>query len=95
MFIVMLKFAENKARAGDFMEKHNRWIKQGFDDGVFLLVGSLQPGIGGGILAHNTTLKDLDKRVSMDPFVKEMVVVPEIVELTPARASDQMAFLMD
>ncbi len=25
------------------MDEHNAWIKQGFDDGVFLLVGSLQP----------------------------------------------------
>ncbi len=24
---------------------HNGWIKRGFDDGVFLLAGSLQPGL--------------------------------------------------
>ena len=41
MFMVLLKFSENKAQASQFMEAHNAWIKQGFDDGVFLLVGSL------------------------------------------------------
>lgn len=45
MFIVILKFSDNKRQAGEFMEGHNGWIKRGFDDGVFLLAGSLQPGL--------------------------------------------------
>ena len=47
MFIVLLRFSDNKGQAGQFMEGHNEWIKRGFDDGVFLLVGSLQPSMGG------------------------------------------------
>ena len=52
MFIALLKFSGNKAQAGQFMEGHKEWIKRGFDDGVFALVGSLQPTLGGGILAQ-------------------------------------------
>ena len=59
MFIVLLKFSDNKAKASQLMDGHNEWIKRGFDDGIFLVVGSLQPNLGGGILAHNTTLSDL------------------------------------
>ena len=51
MFIVLLKFSRNKARAGQFMDGHKEWIKRGFDDGVFLLAGSLQPNLGGAIAA--------------------------------------------
>ena len=40
MFIVLLRFSDNKGRASQFMEGHKEWIKRGFDDGVFLLVGS-------------------------------------------------------
>ena len=43
MFIVLLKFSENRVNAKMHMEKHNAWIKKGFDDGVFLLVGSIEP----------------------------------------------------
>ena len=39
------------------MDGHKEWIKRGFDDGVFVLVGSLQPSLGGGIVAHNTSLR--------------------------------------
>lgn len=51
MFIVLLKFSDNKSQASQFMEGHQQWIKRGFDDGVFLLAGSLQPNLGGGVVA--------------------------------------------
>lgn len=93
MFIVLLRFAEKKALASQFMEAHKAWIGQGFEDGVFLLVGGLQPGLGGGILAHNTSLEELEKRVTLDPFVSEGVVRAEILELSPARAEGRLDFL--
>ena len=95
MFIVLLKFSDNKGQASQFMEGHNEWIRHGFDDGVFLLVGSLQPNLGGGIVAHNTTLSDLQSRVNNDPFVMENVVSAEILEITPAKADDRLKFLLD
>lgn len=94
MFIVLLKFSDNKAQAGQFMDGHKTWIQRGVDDGVFLLVGSLQPNGGGGILAHGTTLSDLESRVNDDPFVAENVVTAEILEITPAKADERLAFLL-
>ena len=94
MFIVLLKFSGNKSRAGQFMEGHKEWIKRGFDDGVFLLTGSLQPNLGGGIVAHNTSLSDLQSRVNGDPFVAENVVSAEILEITPSKADDRLGFLL-
>jgi hypothetical protein len=93
MFIVLLKLSDNKGRAGQFMEGHNAWIERGFDDGVFLLTGSLQPGLGGGILAHNTSLLDLKERVSGDPFIIENVVSAEILEIAPGRTDERLDFL--
>ena len=95
MFIVFLKFSGNKGQAGQFMEGHNEWIKRGFDDNVFLLVGSLQPNLGGGILAHKTSLPDLQSRVNDDPFVVEDVVSAEIIEITPSKTDERLQFLID
>ena len=95
MFIVLLKFSDNKGKASQFMEGHNEWIKRGFDDGVFLLVGSLQPNLGGGVVAHNTSLSDLQSRVNTDPFVAEKVVKAEILEITPSKADARLNFLLD
>jgi uncharacterized protein YciI len=94
MFIVTLKFSDNKAKAGQLMQGHKEWIKRGFDDGVFLLVGSLQPNQGGGIIAHNTSTAELQARVNDDPFVAENVVSAEILEIAPARADQRLEFLV-
>jgi uncharacterized protein YciI len=95
MFIILLKFSDNKGQAGIFMEGHQQWIRRGFDDDVFLMVGSLQPNLGGGIIAHNTSLSDLQARVNEDPFVAENVVSAEILEFTPATADERLQFLFE
>jgi uncharacterized protein YciI len=94
MFLVLLKFAGNKGQAAQFMQGHKEWIKRGFDDGVFLLVGNLQPGLGGGIVAHNSSLSDLQNRVNDDPFVAKNVVSAEILEISPSKADDRLKFLL-
>jgi uncharacterized protein YciI len=93
MFIMLLSFSANKSKAGQLMEGHNQWLKRGFDDGVFVLAGSLASNRGGGILAHNTSMADLQGRVNQDPFVVENVVTAEILELTPSRTDARLQFL--
>ena len=95
MFVVLLRFADNKSEASQFMDGHKAWIKKGLDDGVFLLTGSLQPNAGGAILAHQTSLEDLQDRVNKDPFVAENVVSAEIVEITPSSADERLSFLLN
>lgn len=94
MFIVLLKFSSNRDKAGQCMEGHKAWLARGFDDGVFLLAGSLQPGLGGSIVAHNTSLAELHRRVSDDPFVAENIVSAEILEVTPSKADERLKFLL-
>jgi uncharacterized protein YciI len=95
MFIVLLKFSDNKANAGRLMDGHKAWIARGFDDGAFLLVGSLKPNLGGAIVAHGTSLTDLRARVNADPFVAENVVTAEILEIDPNKADERLKFLID
>ena len=95
MFVVLLKFSENKSQAAELMEGHNTWLRSGFDDGVFLLAGSLQPNLGGGIVAYNTSLEDLEARVKNDPFLAENVVTAETLEIAVAKADSRLGFLID
>ncbi|MEQ8806491.1 MAG: hypothetical protein RLO05_07885 [Rhodospirillales bacterium] len=93
MFVVLLKFTADKDRAGQFIGGHKEWIKRGFDDGLFLAVGSLQPDLGGAVIAHGLSRADLQARVDADPFVAEQVVTAEILEITPARTDPRLEFL--
>jgi uncharacterized protein YciI len=92
MFIITLRFID-KTKAPQLMDGHNAWIKRGFDDGVFLLVGSLQPNAGGAILAHNASPEQIEARVQDDPFVTEGVVSAEIIAIAPGRTDERLAFL--
>ena len=94
MFIVFLRFSNNKPKAGEFMVGHNAWIARGLDEGTFILVGSLQPALGGVVIAHGIGRADLDARLAEDPFVANDIVRAEVFELSPAKADERLAFLL-
>lgn len=93
MFIILLKFGANRGEAKQFMDGHNAWLKQGFDDGVFLLAGTIKPSEGGAIIAQGIGLVDLQLKIQQDPFVAESVVTPEIIEISPSRVDGRLAFI--
>lgn len=93
MFVVLLRFSANRSSAARLMDGHNAWLKQGFDDGAFLLAGSLKLEGGGAILAHAMTREALMARLEQDPFVAEDVVRVELHEIAPGRADERLAFL--
>lgn len=93
MFVILLRFSANRSSAARLMDGHNAWLKKGFDDGAFLLAGSLKPEGGGAILAHGVMRDELVARLEQDPFVAEDVVGVELHEIAPGRADDRLAFL--
>lgn len=93
MHIILLRFSDNKAAAPAFMAAHNAWIAKGVADGVFLVVGSLQPQQGGAIVAHAESRAAIEQRVASDPFVAENVVTAEILEVSVNKVADSMHFL--
>ena len=95
MFIILLKFSDNKPQAGQYMAGHKSWLQAGFDDGVFLASGSLQPNQGGGIIAHNTSLPELEGRMKKDPFVEHNIVTAQITELDISKTDQRLAFLLE
>ncbi|TQV86547.1 YciI family protein [Aliikangiella coralliicola] len=94
MFIVFLRFSANKAKAPDFIQGHKAWIQQGIKEGLFLIVGSLQPDQGGCIIANNIEKEALESRISEDPFVTENIVKAEVFEVTPSMTIENLQFLM-
>jgi uncharacterized protein YciI len=95
MYIVLLRFSQNREKAREFMEDHNKWLKTGFDQGVFLLAGSIKPGLGGSIIARGVSLEELESRVNADPFVAEKVVTAEIIEIEPSKTDSRLQFLTE
>jgi hypothetical protein len=83
MFVIVLRFSGDKAKAGRLMQAHNDWIRRGFEEGV-----------GGTIVAHGSSLQDLQTRVNADPFVAEGLVQAEILRVAPSRCDERLNFLL-
>lgn len=94
MFVVLLRFTRDSDRAPRFMAGHNEWLRRGFEDGVFLASGKLQPDAGGAILAHGVSQEQLQLRVEADPFVAEGVVEAEILAIATGRVDPRLQFLL-
>lgn len=92
MFIVYLKFAD-KSRAPELMAGHNAWLQDGFERGLLLLSGSLQPNLGGCLFVCCEGRDTVEAFVAEDPFVTEGVVTAEIAEVAPKRTDERLAFL--
>lgn len=94
MFLILLRFGPHRERAPALMPAHNDWIARGLAEKAFLLVGSLVPQAGGILLAQGEDRAAVEARVAADPFVAEGVVTSEIIEFTPGRVDERLAFLL-
>ena len=93
MFIVLLRFTDRREAAAQFMSGHKAWLDKGFAEGIFLMSGSLPPGLGGLVLAHHVDREALERLVAADPFVSQGVVSAEIIEAAPSRVDERLQFL--
>lgn len=94
MYIVFLRFGAQRAQAGQWMAQHGQWLKQGMDDGVFLMAGSLGDGQGGVVLARGGDRDALMARVAQDPFVEHGIVEADVQAVNPSRFAPGMAELL-
>jgi hypothetical protein len=60
-----------------------------------LLTGSLRADLGGALMAHRCTLRELEARVTEDPFVAEKFVTAEILGIAATKADERLEFLID
>lgn len=93
MFVVSMTMTGQMDKAKAHMAGHNAWVKQGVDDGVFVLVGNLKPGPGGCLFAVNVDREALDARIATDPFVSEGIVAVEVTETVIHTADKNLQFL--
>lgn len=67
------------------VEEHLAFIKQSFDEGLFIAAGGRPAGVGGVIVARGDSEEELRSLMRQDPFVREGYVAE--YEFLPFRAS--------
>lgn len=72
---------------------HQAWVKQGFDDGVFVLSGGQRPRTGGALIAIGDDVGKIQARVDRDPFVVSGVAAAQLVEVIPFTVDARLAWM--
>lgn len=95
MYLVLLRITGDKSLFSQHLAGHNAWLESGFQDGVFLVSGSLQGQPGGGILVHGLDEAGVQARVTADPFVSHGLVTPEILGISVSKTEPRLSFLLE
>jgi len=93
MFVIKLTYTKPIEQVDQFLSDHKVWVKQGFDEGVFLLSGGLHPRTGGLLLALGNDRRAIEERVSKDPFVLNSVAAACVVEVVPSSLDERLSFM--
>lgn len=94
MYIVFLRFAQNRGQAGQWMAEHNKWLADGIASGDFVITGSLESSQGGILIVRDMDQSSLLEKVGQDPFVSHGVVAPEVHKFKPSRLAEGLSALV-
>jgi uncharacterized protein YciI len=93
MFIILLTYTKPLDEVDRHLTGHNAWVKQGFEEGVFILSGGQRPRTGGALLALGNDRAAIQTRVDHDPFVLAGVATAVVIEVAPSTLDDRLDWL--
>ncbi|MEZ8823670.1 YciI family protein [Vibrio amylolyticus] len=94
MFIVSLSYQVPLEEVDRFVPEHIDYLNKQYALGHFILSGRKEPRTGGVILSTIQDRRQLDNVLALDPFHREGIANYEVTEMVPAKASEELAFLV-
>ena len=82
MFILTLTYLKPVEEADALMPGHLEWLRQGYEDGLFVASGRRVPRTGGVILARSGDEQALRDTIARDPFVIHGIARCDVVEFS-------------
>lgn len=94
MFVVSLTYKVPDEIVDFHRPGHMAWLKDAFDDGIFLASGRRVPATG-GVLLSKVDRATLDASLAEDPFYSNGVAEFEIIEFTATSVAEGYENLLD
>ncbi|NQD89912.1 GTP cyclohydrolase [Paenarthrobacter sp. CM16] len=94
MFVVSLTYKVPDDIVDFHRPGHMAWLKDAFDDGIFLASGRRVPATG-GVLLSKVDRATLDASLAQDPFYSNGVAEFEIIEFTATSVAEGYENLLD
>jgi uncharacterized protein YciI len=94
MFVVSLTYKVPDEIVDFHRPGHMAWLKEAFDDGVFLASGRRIPAVG-GVLLSRTDRATLDACLAKDPFYVNGVADFDVIEFTATSVAEGFENLLE
>jgi len=94
MFVVILTYVGSLEAVDALLPEHNRFLRENYDKGVFLLSGPQVPRQGGLILARAESREALQAILAADPFGREGVARYDVIEFVAKMGAPECAGLV-
>ncbi|MFE4836638.1 YciI family protein [Arthrobacter sp. NPDC056691] len=94
MYVVSLTYKVAQEIVDQHLDAHVDWLKDAFDQGVFIAAGRKVPRTG-GVLLSRTDRPTLDESLAKDPFNVHGVADLDVMEFAANRAAPGFENLLD
>ncbi|WP_426997354.1 YciI family protein [Pseudarthrobacter sp. N5] len=94
MYVVSLSYKVAEDIVDFHLEAHVEWLKDAFDQGIFIAAGRKIPRTG-GMLLSNSDRTSLDASLAKDPFYVNGVAEFEVTEFHANRVAPGYENLLD
>ncbi|HEY3575376.1 MAG TPA: YciI family protein [Arthrobacter sp.] len=94
MYVVSLTYKVAQEIVDQHLDAHVDWLKDAFDEGVFIAAGRKVPRTG-GVLLSRADRPTLDESLAKDPFSVHGVADFEVMEFAANRTAPGFENLLD
>ena len=94
MYVVSLTYKVAQETVDQHLDAHVDWLKDAFDEGVFIAAGRKVPRTG-GVLLSKADRPTLDESLATDPFSVYGVANFEVTEFAANRTAPGFENLLD
>lgn len=95
MFIIELTYKVKLEKVDDLLEAHIEYLKEQYDNEIFIASGRKVPRTGGVILSKINDREKLLKVIDKDPFKVNDLADYKIIEFIPSMTSKEFEILKE
>jgi uncharacterized protein YciI len=91
MFVITLTYSKPVEEIDALLAAHREFLREQYDNGVFLMSGRMVPRTGGIIIASADSRADIEAIIELDPFHQAGAATYTITEFVPTMTADILA----
>lgn len=87
-FIITIKYTASPDIISEILPEHRKFLQTGYDSGLLLFSGPMNPKTGGIVAARSESLEEIDFFFANDPYLLNKVADYSYIEFEPVKSQE-------